>query len=172
MIPLWDQSREMGNTGSTAFATLPIIYFLFFSYSSFLLFLVSFSWRFRGKWCTLARLVLLLSSFFLFLSLPLFSSSFSLSLLFCLFRGVEYMTNHLTGGPPVSSPASASLQTTVYIERELFSTRNSNCLPTSTAAPAHERQPSGASGRARAGRCPRARTGRPRRGAAAVRPSS
>jgi hypothetical protein len=34
------------------------------------------------------------------------------------------------------------------------------------------RQPSGASGRARAGRCPRARTGRPRRGATAVRPSS
>ena len=33
-------------------------------------------------------------------------------------------------------------------------------------------QPSVASGRARAGRCPRARTGRPRRGAAAVRPSS
>jgi hypothetical protein len=33
-------------------------------------------------------------------------------------------------------------------------------------------QPSGASGRARAGRCPRARTGRPRRGAAAVRHNS
>ena len=33
-------------------------------------------------------------------------------------------------------------------------------------------QPSVASGRARAGRCPRARTGRPRRGATAVRPSS
>ena len=49
---------------STAFATLPILSFIFFSYSSFLLFLVSFLMgRFRGKWCTLARLVLLLSSF-------------------------------------------------------------------------------------------------------------
>ena len=33
---------------------------------------------------------------------------------------MSLMTKHLTGVPPVSSPARASLQTTVYIERERY----------------------------------------------------
>ena len=42
-------------------------------------------------------------------------SAFTEAALLCATLGRALMTNHLTGGPPVSSPARASLQTTVYI---------------------------------------------------------